>query len=788
MNYLVPLNRDARWEKKTIGTKAFNLQKLLFLGMRFPSCSVVTTDAFRKSTNGKVTDKLQNELEEKYPKMPRTIIARSSSISEDTSHSSKAGVFATILDINSLSELKDGIEKVWSSSEGDDIAVILQEQLKPDISGVLFTRDPVSGAKGQVIEYVDGMGEALVSGKTTPKRTDGKDKRFKELALVGERLESEFGYPLDIEWAMTQETFHILQARPITALPIPSKEDGPTYSMVLAEQFFSGPSSPLFFSLFKFLFEEYYAKETAQDVGLDALPKEPLLIIHKDHMYVNTFSTEYLLKKAGGLGNFQQQLRVLPEDIRKEFEDAQRKNVLGALGLLSKIALLLIKRPNLRKAKVDRDYLRKVVPEIISGLETMEDQVISMDEMEQQYKKLMELTVKHIRSSKWGMAYCIMLSSLVQRSLEKNHIKDHETKLLILMSGLLHEKTSKSIKELEILARKFQKNEHVRATLNRKLGTYEEYHNILLENSKGQMFIEAFESILHRYGHRRLARDLIEPSWFDEPMIPFNVLRNNILHGDQQKHFAAREMSVHKRQEVLEEILTQIPIYKRRRFKSNSRYLLRYLAFRELQRFYLDMIFSRMRSLFLAIGKMMVQEGVIQERQDIFFVKIDEIEDYLTGDKKDLRSISAFRKMTFRESPEKPGLYLRNGVDFNEISSSKMEYIKGNVISGESVSPGNFRGKVKVIENIDSTSSILPDTVLVTKSIDPGQTQVFTAAGGLILEVGGVLSHGAILAREFGIPTVAQVNKATILFKDGQDVVVDGTKGKVILVEKKRIK
>ncbi len=229
------------------------------------------------------------------------------------------------------------------------------------------------------------------------------------------------------------------------------------------------------------------------------------------------------------------------------------------------------------------------------------------------------------------------------------------------------------------------------------------------------------------------------------------------------------------------EILRQIPIYKRRRFKSNSRYLIRYLTFRELQRFYLDMIFSRMRYLFLAIGKKMKEENLIEERDDIFFLKINEIEDYLKGGKRDLRYTAAFRKMKFKESPEKPGLYLRDGVDFNEISTREAESIQGNVIKGESVSAGSYKGKVKVIDNIDSSTSILPGTVLVTKNIDPGQTQVFTSAGGLILEVGGVLSHGAILAREFGIPTVAQVNRATKIFYDGQEVVVDGTKGEVVI-------
>jgi pyruvate,water dikinase len=625
------------------------------------------------------------------------------------------------------------------------------------------------------------MGESLVSGKKNPIRVSGEDERFKELTEIGKRLESLFGYPLDIEWALEDKKFYILQARPITALPIPEKEFQSTYSMVLAEQFFSGPATPLFFSLFKFLFEEYYAGETARDVGLDVLPEEPLLIKHKDHIYVNTYPTEYLLKKAKGLGNFQQQLKILPEDIRKDFEGSQSKNALGALGLLFKIAFLLMKKPNLRKSKVDRDYLRKTVPEIINGLETVKDPPETKDEMINQYRILLEITIKHIRSSKWGLAYCIMFSSLMQRLLEKNHIKDSDVMLLALMSGLTGEKTSESIRELEILARKYHQSGFVHDLLYQEFKTYEDYHDILLGNLQGRQFAEAFESILTRYGHRRLARDLIEPSWSSDPMIPFSMLRNNILHKEQTQ-FVREGAVCKKRNEVEKELLRQIPIYKRRKFKSNSRYLIRYLAFRELQRFYLDMIFSRMRYLFLAIGEIMRNEGLIEEIDDVFFLKINEIENYLNGGRMNFRYASAFRRMKFKESPEKPGLYLRNGIDFNEISSKEEDHVMGNVVKGESVSVGTFKGKIKVIENIDSTSSVSPGMVLVTKSIDPGQTQVFTQAGGLILEVGGVLSHGAILAREFGIPTVAQVNRATKIFYDGQEVFVDGTKGEVVLI------
>ena len=783
MNYIVDLNKDTRWDISTIGSKAFNLQKLMLLEAKVPPCSVITTNTYRSFRKEGISGKLLEELSTEFNKWDTPLVARSSSVVEDTSSSSKAGVFATVPDVTNPSELKNAIERVWSSSQKEDIAVILQKQLKPDFAGVLFTRNPVTGSNEKVIEYVEGMGGALVSGKKNPERASDKDPRFKGLAEEGDRLESIFGYPLDIEWANMDNEFHILQARPITALPVPSKDKYPTYSMVLAEQFFSGPSSPLFFSLFKFLFENYYAEETAREVGLGVLPKEQLLIKYKDHMYVNTYPTECLLRMAGGLGDFQQQLKVLPEDIRSEFVGLKGKNMFRALGLLSKIVFLLMKRPNLRKSKVDKEFLKKTVPQILIGLQTIEEQPKTKIEMEKQYIMLIELLIRHIRSSKWGLAYCILLSSQMQRFLEKNHIEEPDIKLLALMVGLPNEKTSEGIFELQILAEKYKQNKQVCNSLDSELKSYEEYRKKLETDQHGLQFFEAFESILYRYGHRRLARDLIVPSWRDDPMIPFSMLKNMLLYQNQYEILEARVNSIKKREEIFQEILKQIPIYKRSRFSSNSNYLLRYLSFRELQRFYLDMIISRMRLLFLQIGEMMVKEGFIEEKNDVFFLEIEEIEDYLKGIKKEIKYIAAFRRMSFCESTEKPGLYLRNGIDFNEISTTEADRSGGNVIKGETVSPGNYRGEVKVIENIDSSSSISPGIVLVTKSIDPGQTQAFTSAGGLILEVGGILSHGAILAREFGIPTVAKVNRATKLFKDGQEVVVNGTKGEVIIVK-----
>jgi hypothetical protein len=257
----------------------------------------------------------------------------------------------------------------------------------------MFTRDPVTGADAKIVEYVKGMCEDLVSGRKNPKRAVSNDKRFKNLVDIGERLEEFFGYPLDIEWPRTGKIFHLLQVRPITALPVPSKEAGPTYSMVMAEQFFSGPVTPLFYSLFKFLYEGFYVGETLNEGGVDVTSQEPLLIRHKDHMYVSTRWTEYALDRAIGSSNFQQQLKVLPEDIRKEYGNSRHRKVGGAIFLLLKLAFLLFRKPQLSIARVDREFIRKTVPAIISGLEALDEIKPNRREMAQQYQKLIELQI-----------------------------------------------------------------------------------------------------------------------------------------------------------------------------------------------------------------------------------------------------------------------------------------------------------------------------------------------------------------------------------------------------------
>jgi pyruvate,water dikinase len=174
----------------------------------------------------------------------------------------------------------------------------------------------------------------------------------------------------------------------------------------------------------------------------------------------------------------------------------------------------------------------------------------------------------------------------------------------------------------------------------------------------------------------------------------------------------------------------------------------------------------------------------------VFYLDLADIANFLNGEKnRKLQKKVDFNKITFKNENTAPGKYLRSGVDFDSIGSK--EPIEGskvlpydrtqNKLHGQPVSPGRFSGKVRVINSISKNTKLAKNEILVTRSIDPGQTHAFLLAGALILEVGGILSHGAILAREFNIPTVAAVKNATQIFKNGQKIIVNGSRGEIYI-------
>jgi pyruvate,water dikinase len=781
-------------DAKTVGSKARSLSRCVLLGARVPDFVVVPTGFHAMEDRSGALAHLRGGLAEALNEMGGCVSVRSSSVNEDRHDRSCAGRYRTVLGVKDPWGLEKALAAVWASSGGDPMAVIIQRMLQPDISGVLFTRNPVTGSNSAVIEFVRGLGETLVSGKRNPGTVEipndaepPPDHPFRELALVARRLEDGFGYPLDIEWARADGMFHILQARPITGLRPPGSTAAPTYSRVHAEEFFSGPVTPLFHSIFKRLYADYYIGETLKTMGVGCPPGLPLLVRHRNYLYASTWHAEYALARMPRWPVRKRFEETLPPDLRKVPPGKGRLG--GSLNLLRLLGFLAAHR-GLWIWNLDRDFKERTIPEMIQRLDGTGDfGQMGCRELWAAYGELEEIAALHIRTSKWGIVlYSIPIMDLMSRFLENGGIEPGE--LPVLMAGLDDNRTFAASRELRGLAEDILKNEDAVRAVRSELRSYPEYRKALLKAPGGELLVAAFESILARHGHRRLSRDLISRSWKDEPMIPFGIVRALVAEGSaggaicgaasssSARPLSARRRELEKREAARNDVERRLPFGRRWLFRLLLRYLARYTSFRELQRFYLDMILAQLRELALEISARMLKSGQIGHIDDIFFLELEDLERFLAGaPAAGLPKKALLARMAYEDRSGAPGRYLRAGVDFDELESAGSCAPSDHCLRGQSVSPGVHCGKARIIPELDRGTAIDRGDVIVTRCLDPGQTHFLMMAGALILEVGGMLSHGAILARELGVPTVARITNATSIFKDGQLVRVNGSAG-----------
>jgi pyruvate,water dikinase len=200
------------------------------------------------------------------------------------------------------------------------------------------------------------------------------------------------------------------------------------------------------------------------------------------------------------------------------------------------------------------------------------------------------------------------------------------------------------------------------------------------------------------------------------------------------------------------------------------------MMLREDQRFYWQKTLAAQRKLFLLVGENLTKEGVLRSREDVFFATKEEIGDYIKGKTSSFPSV-LLRKAEFmslqREYEVAPHLH----YPYFLVGNRPLD--EGASLKGRPVSPGISKGKVVIITTPEQFEKISQGDILVARGIDPGWTPIFSRIGGLIMESGGQLSHGSIVAREYGIPAVAGIPNVTKLLKDGQVVVLDGTSGRI---------
>jgi len=717
-----------------------------------------------------------------------------------------------------------------------NMAVIVQQMIPSKSAGVMFTVSPLSTDGSEfLIESTFGLGEALVAGKATPDkyvlgRTEDSsfkilakeigakktiahetnegveyidldseqgskpsltDEQALKLAEVGDAIQVNMGIPQDIEWAISEEQIYILQSRPITTLRNETTDEI-VWTRGYSDDYWNDPVTPLYFELLGDQLTKYVNVELNDIMGYRSLDSEKtrqLLRLHKAHAY---FNLEVLKRKVENeippfLRN-DDVLNYFPEGSGQYGKDTMRRLRFNTLGRVWAEIRVTLKDPNGSGGKTDKAYeewTNNVFNPYFNAFDTklrgiqsapISDYVKIADEID-------ELMVGHYRLVRYGIPVHNIGMNLLSQYLLARFLSPEEEKRVypILVSGLKH-RTSQTNEAISKLAATIRRSPELFRIINE---TPSKQLYTAVSNSGNEevaSFKTEFDAFLGEYGVRGFTREIYYPRWVEEPSYVFNILKS--LSSGDIIDISAAEAKIEKQRQETEEATKKainaqlLGFAKWSLLKSILSSARRYIVFREQQRFNLDKWTTISRRLYLALGSKLVEAGTLSQPEDIFFLTKVEIKSLATGEKiEDLPTIIKARIAEFHKYENAtPPKFLNGDREFNDPTPPETSSLKGIPAS-----QGILTAAVRVLNSIEDIWQVQAGEILVVPRTDPGWTPVFSKIGGLITETGGILSHGAVVSREYGIPAVTNITDACRIFKTGQRVTIDGVKGEVTI-------
>jgi pyruvate,water dikinase len=754
---------------------------------------------------------------------------RSSAAAEDLPEASFAGQQDTFLNVKA-EDAALFVKRCWASYWNEraisyrhnagighldgGMAVVVQKMVNAAVSGVMFTVDPLNGKEHIIIESSWGLGESIVSGLVVPDRfvfdkTAGtiversiskkckgiffsyngsettdiepgrqdaaslSDGQIASLVEAGNNIERYFGAPQDVEWAIENGVVHILQSRPITTIG----DDKTLWTRAYGDEYWADVVSPLFFSLLGDYLSKYVLDEGNRIMGYKDLAGKDLLKVHKGHIYFNAEVLEGVFTYNPKFSRTKELLNYFPEKDQPRIAEAPTK-IFRRLLAEARITML---DPDGSIPLTDKAY-RKWAKRFLSDMKAfdmLDLKTLSNEGLHDEFVKMERSLLKHYRLIRYGMVTHSIGTNLITKSWLNDWLNDRTGELYArLVSGLPDNKTIETNIALERLAREARKDPAIVELL--KMSPSGEFMRQLESDARYRQFLVSFEEFLLNYGHRSFTREIFFPRWTNDPALVVDILKS-LVSARESRIEELEKQRLQDRMDTQKEISKRLGIGRSLIFNMVLNYAQVYLIFRENQRFYLDHQICRQRRLFMEYGRRFAEQGIIDRQDDIFFLSKEEIFDLANSADKGRKNIIRARRKDFeRYRDTLPPKFLMGGVDYDDAAPMDEN---ARAISGTSASPGIATGRVRVVETIGALSAIEDGDILVTLNTDPGWTPVFSRIGALITETGGILSHGAVVSREYRIPAVTAVRNATHLLKTGQKVRVDGNEGIIYILE-----
>lgn len=787
-----------------------------------------------------IPEEIQQQVSAFIVRFPGEAFAvRSSGTIEDGVESSFAGLFETVLNVRSTDDIFDAIKSCWISlfnervqsylerqplTEPLGIALVIQRMIASEKSGVLFTVDPVRGVdKEMLVEACFGLGEALVSGHVTPDQYrydwyNGKEvdrviaakevqcvqidtapfvriedldegtsnapvltkDDVRELAEIGLQIQVRSGYPVDIEWAKFNDELYILQSRPITQLGYASIEGEWTTADFRDGGVSSSVCTPYMASLYKSVID-FSMGGYLDKIGLGDKAIKVWQLSFYGRPYWNLGAAKEALARIPGFNerNFDQGLGIAPN---YDGDGVVSKSTIKTIVTGVK-ALYSIRKNCKEKLKENPKFSEKQHKHLV---ELADIDFGSMPDKE--LFTFCETFIKeeyfHNESIYFDFIYeNSNLNSLFKEQVDKLSSFD-KSLFSLLLSGLSGVSHLAQVEALWALREEIEADASVLTywTENSVSEICEDITSNLKEDKH-----TGIKQYLKKFGHHSQKElDLTVPRYSENPEYGVKELKS-ILTQDVSSDPRLRNKKQHESAvKAQEALVSAAPFGSKKLIQSRLNQVREFLWWREELRDLSTRFYFFVRKISLEVEKRLLKTGALLAEGDIFFLEISDLFKVMNGENSHSKTQAIIqRNKDYYHSfasfviPDEVGQ--RYGA-FGGVTNDVAPVTAGDgVLAGVAGSPGSVTGVARVIRDINDADRLQPGDILVTRCTDPGWTPKFSMLSGVITETGGVLSHAAVICREYGMPAVLAIKNATKLIREGDVITLNGATGQVIL-------
>ncbi|MDR0344542.1 MAG: phosphoenolpyruvate synthase [Nocardiopsaceae bacterium] len=750
---------------------------------------------------------------------------RSSATAEDLPTASFAGQQDTYLNVVGLAAILRHVSRCWASlfteravtyrlRSGFDhrkvsMSVVVQQMIFPQAAGVLFTADPVTSSRKIVsIEASFGLGEALVSGLVNadvyqvrdgevvagavaakklavyaspaggtqelaiePARQEQPaltDAQVMRLAQLGRRIEAHFGRPQDIEWCLAGDGFQIVQSRPITTLfPIPETGDeaNHVYISVGHQQMMTDAMKPLGISLWQLTAARPMSEaggrlfvDVTRDLGSPATRAGLLKVLETSEPLIGD-ALQTVLER----GDF---IPALPD----EGPGRGGRPAGGAPAPIKTdpaIVAGLIERGQASLDTLQRDIREK------SGAALLDFILADVQELKRiMFDPESSQVIRAAMQATWW------LNEQLQAWLAEKNAAD------TLTQSAPGNVTSEMGLALLEVADVIRPHPDVVAFLQH--AEDESFLDEMPALAGGREARDAIQAFLGKYGMRCAGEiDITKPRWSERPAALVPMILGNVRNfgpGAGERRFEQGRQQAWQQEQQLLTRLRALPDGERKadEAKRMIERVRTFIGYREYPKYHMISRYFVYKQALLNDAERLVRARVLRAREDIFYLTFAELHDVVRSDQADDQLIQQ-RKDAFRsyQALTPPRVITSDGEAV--AGAYRRDDVPAGALIGLPVSAGTIEGRARVILDL-AAADLGPGDILVTACTDPSWSPLFVAITGLVTEVGGLMTHGAVIAREYGLPAVVGVEHATRLIRDGQRIRVHGTDGYIELL------